>query len=263
MKSSNMCCVIIFLMSLFVSQVTFSNSTSSTITQLGDQHNWKFEITPYIWAINMNGTVHVGPVRAHVDQSFGDILSQLNWAAMLWLDAKKDKFGIFGNIIYSSLSNKVTDLSAKIKTNNNFGIYSAGLSYEVYQSGIVAIEPYAGFRYTTNQATSTLTSPFINLRGSISQGWVDPIIGTRLLFDFTKAWHLTLAGDIGGVNTNNHYSYNLFGVVGYKPQTMWKNTTWYLGYRLLDQHYITGSGLNYFNWNMKLFGPLVGVSFAL
>jgi predicted lipoprotein len=34
---------------------------------------WKVQIVPYIWAISMNGTVQTGPLRAHIDETFGDI----------------------------------------------------------------------------------------------------------------------------------------------------------------------------------------------
>ncbi len=267
--------IFIILLSLFFIPTAFAlNTQVSTPNTVTSDNTWKIEVAPYIWALSMNGTVQVGPrARAHVDQSFSDILSQLNWAGMVWLEANKNKFGIFANIIYSSLSDDASVRSATIKTKNEFGLYTAGVSYQIYQAcllssgcsqntGTIAIEPYAGLRYTSNKATVTLSSPIISLRAVNNQDWTDPIIGARLKFALTNTWHAILSGDIGGTNASSHYSYNLVGVIGYKPQTHWVRTTWYLGYRLLDQHYATGNGANYFNWNMKLFGPLIGVSFT-
>ncbi len=229
---------------------------------------WHFEVAPYLWATNMNGTIKIGDVTSHVNQTFGDLIAHLNWGAMLWLSANKDKFGLFVNALYASASINTSDDTLPIKAKSNFGIYSAGLSYQVYQTMIgnsstqFSITPYAGARYTNNHASLTVNSPYGSFRAADDENWTDPIVGARLEFDFTKAWLVTLAGDIGGTNASSNYSYNLIGLLGFKPQTMWTSTAWYLGYRLLDQHYITGSGENYFNWNMKLFGPMAGVSFT-
>jgi len=225
-------------------------------------NSWKVDVTPYLWAINMNGTVQVGPARTHLNQDFGDILKNFNYGGMLWVDAYKNNLGIFVNALYASLGNNFKDGPVKVDANNQFGLFSGGLSYKVYDCHAFSVEPYAGFRYTLNDTTVKLSIPSLfYLRSTNNKHWTDPIIGARLRYDFTKAWSVTLAGDIGGTNASKQYSYNLIGLLGYSPQTVMTNTTAYLGYRLLDQHYITGSGLNYYNWNMKIFGPLIGIAF--
>ena len=232
--------------------------------EASEDHAWHVEIAPYLWALNMNGSVQIANQRAPVNQNFSDILSQLNWAGMLWADAHKDKFGIFANALYASLSNSANDQTISAHVNNTFKLYSAGVSYQVYatEHRTFTIEPYVGARYTANDVQLTVSSP-VSVRGSDNQSWTDPILGARFNFNLSKAWLLNLAGDIGGTNTTTDYSYNAIGLVGYKPQTMWKITTWYIGYRLLGQHYVTGSGNNTFDWDMKLHGVLGGVSFAL
>lgn len=230
---------------------------------------WRFTVAPYLWALNMNGTVHIKTAHAHVNQTFNDILNEMNWAGMLWVEANKDKFGVFGNALYASLSQSASAGLFSAHVNNNFGLYSAGVSYEIYKKCFcqetcesdLIIEPYLGFRHTVSNIQLTLNTPLGNVRKSKNEAWTDPIVGARFRIDMTKAWTVTLAGDVGGTNTNNHYSYNVLGLLGYKPQTIMKYTTWYLGYRLLDQHYVTGVTSNYYNWNMKLFGPIASVAF--
>ena len=94
-----------------------------------------------------------------------------------------------------------------------------------------------------------------------NQSWVDPLIGLRIIYAFNKAWSATLEGDVGGTSTTTDYSYNVNALIGYHPQTTKLNTTVYLGYRLLDQNYQTGSGVNTFVWNMRIAGPIMGVAF--
>lgn len=227
---------------------------------------WKVDIAPYLWAINMSGTVKVGAEQVHVDQDFSDLLKKLNFAGMLWIDAHNGPFGIFGNIDYAVISDSAHDGPVSVTAQNKFGLYSAGISYLIFQnqSRSFEIEPYAGVRYTVNDTSVTLKDlPFINIRASDNQHWADPIVGARFHFIFNRAWSAMLAGDVGGTNTVDHNSYNIVALLGYHPQTHMIKTTWYVGYRLLDQHYRTGNGSTLFDWNMKLYGPIVGVKIAI
>lgn len=261
---------------------TSSNSSYTSqmplnpVTNPRDSHDdsWKFTVAPYLWALSMNGSVQVRGRRAPVNQSFSDILRDLNWAGMLWLEADKGKWGVFLNLLYASLSQGASDRFISAHVTANYGLYSAGLSYEIYRTCLcsggcnqpgdstLAIVPYIGARYTSNDVTLKVNTPLGTIRGSDNQHWTDPMIGARLNFDLTKSWLLTFAGDIGGTNTTSDYSYNVWGLIGFKPQTMLKSTTWYLGYRLLDQKYTKGTSSNYFLWDMKLHGPIAGLAFT-
>ena len=176
------------------------------------------------------------------------------------------KFGLFFNTMYASLSQKSDIGSFTIDSTNKFGIFSAGASYDVFKKTFsnasqVGIEPYLGARYTLNNTTLKLSGTTISV--SDNQHWTDPIIGVRIRYTINKAWLALVAGDVGGTNFNNHNSYNVNAFVGYKPQTILKNTTFYVGYRLLYQNYVTGSGSGRFAWDMKLLGPAAGVAIAL
>lgn len=222
---------------------------------------WQFHVAPYIWALNMDGRVGVGPAKVHLDESLSDILSDLSWAGMIWIDASKDNFGIFVNSLYAVLSqdNKYDSLTVNVK--NNFGLFSAGVSYVLYHYNQITLTPYVGARYTLTDTTIKIEN--FGLTAKDNQNWTDPIVGARLRYDFNKRWQVLVAGDVGGTNMSSDKSYDAQGYVGYSPQTMLTHSTWYLGYRLLYQDYEAGSGSNFFSWDMKLHGPVMGVSFAL
>ncbi|MBA3662453.1 MAG: hypothetical protein H0W64_12040 [Gammaproteobacteria bacterium] len=223
---------------------------------------WQFDIAPYLWAMNMNGRIASGPVTAHINQNFSDILREFDGGGMLFLQAHKGAFGLFGNALYAVLSQSkdVRTFDAKLKT--RFGLFAGGLSYiifqEVYKNSRLQLEPYIGARYTMNDARLTIAS----LAGSNNQSWTDPLIGMRLNYDINQNWVTLFAGDIGGKNTSTQYSYDLHAFVGYKPSSCaLRQTSFYLGYRYLYQHYDRGEGLTRFEWNMRLFGPVLGVNF--
>jgi hypothetical protein len=267
-KKLKFCTILSFLM---LSSPIFASLNSNTLLT-PPKSKWELDIAPYIWALNMNGRVGLGPVTTHINQDFSDILHHLNWAGMVWLDVKYDHLDLFLNSIYAVLSADDTRPLVSADAQNQFGLFTLGGAYEVYKTcfkrncagdlSSFAISPYIGVRYTLNDTTVKLKLPEITLKGTKNVNWTDPIIGARLNFKMTKAWSAIIAGDVGGTNTVSHYSYNVSGLLGYNPQTHWTSTTMYLGYRLLDQRYTTGRSLNDFNWDMKLFGPIVGIAIA-
>lgn len=221
---------------------------------------WKIDVAPYLWAINMNGHVQVGPAKLSVSQSFSDIMRHFQGGGMLWLNARKGKFGFFVNLLYSVLEDHQTIDSIKISARNNFGIFGAGISYKILQKTYanqvsqMAVELLAGARTTLNNTTLHVD----RFSFTDNQNWTDPIIGTRVTYSINNKWQMIGVGDIGGIN--NHNSYDLQGYIGYKPvkPLIFKNLTFYLGYRLLHQKYTTGSGLTFYSWKMNISGPVLG-----
>jgi hypothetical protein len=226
---------------------------------------WQFEITPYLWALNMNGQVGVGPTTAHVNETFSDIWHHLDFAGMVYGSAHKDEFGLYGSALYAALSDSGTlgpHGGISVKAYEDYGIFGAGASYIVAKHQFsnlseVTVEPYAGARYTlVNTSLKVATLP----TARDDQHWTDPVIGLNLNYAFNRQWSIRLMGDIGGTSTNRQYSYSATGLIGYTPVSFWTNTTTSLGYRFLAQHYVSGSGLRYFDWNMRLFGPVIAIT---
>jgi len=226
---------------------------------------WKFEVAPYLWAANMNGRTSIGPATVHINQSFSDILKHLNVGGMLYAAAHKDRFGIYFNGVYvnvsdgSHLSTNLGNINTHL--NNRYSIVGAGISYIVVDKmfasgGQFTLEPYLGFRDTINNTSVKINK--LSFKKNVS--WTDPVVGIRLDYLFNKVWGILAQGDIGGVNASTQYSYSWGAFLHCRPSS-WTHAQMYLGYRLLDQRYQTGSGRSFYDWNMKLFGPLLGLSF--
>lgn len=233
---------------------------------------WRVNVAPYLWAINMNGRVQSGPLATHLSQSFTDIMKHFDGGGMLWIDASRDPFGFFANIIYTVLHDHGESGRLHAHMQNNFAIFSAGLSYllwtHLFNNNHFAgqqnmkLETYLGARVTSNMLHLRLNDLALNN----DHRWTDPLVGLRFTFNLNSNWHLVLDGDVGGTNHQNHYSYNVMGLVGFQPQILNKGnviTNFYFGYRELYQVYDTGRGIHLFRWHMRLFGPLVGVNFSI
>lgn len=229
--------------------------------------NWQFGIAPYAWLLNMNGRVGAGPVTTHISESFSTILKQLDIGGMVYAQAYKGPVGVYGNAVFAVLSDhgQRGRFDAHLKT--RFGLYGAGISYILFQrnyssitpneSARLQLEPYLGFRYTRNNAHLTVNQ--FTLQNNHS--WTDPLLGLRVNYNINTHWLARLAADVGGINTDSQYSYDLNGFIGYEPTSCaLRAVSFYLGYRYLYQVYDTGAGLSRFAWNMRLFGPIAGVN---
>ena len=225
---------------------------------------WRFDVAPYLWAINMNGRNQVADKTIHISENFSDLFKQLNWGGMLWLDVYyKENLGLFLNGVYTSLSNSQSTDLISLDSTNNYGVFNAGLSYKLFKKNLnisssnrIELEPYVGARYTVNNTNIKVVPTRISV--SENHHWTDPIIGARFNYFFLTRWQFTLSLDAGGTNSSTDKSYDLWGILGYKP---WKTTTIFLGYRDLYQVYETGSKLKKFEWDMRLFGPVLGIGF--
>lgn len=255
--------------SLLAKPLTMSSSSMST---LNSRDPWHVDVIPYVWFLSMNGRAGVADKTAHVDQDFSQIWRKLNIAGMVVLEADKGNVGIFLNALYAKLSDSDSQGPFSVDVTSRYGLYGVGASYTVYRNcftnacggsgSMLEIAPYAGVRYTVSDTTVDFSAPMLDISRSKNESWADPILGARLKYAFAKAWLITLAGDLGGTNHSTNYSYNAMGVLGYSPQTFWTNTTAYVGYRLLYQHYETGSGAGRFDWSMKLSGPMLGLGIS-
>ena len=261
MKLSLQACLFILGIGLLGSAAADTPSTTSS-----DNSPWQFEIAPYVWALNMTGTNTVGFVKEPINESFSDIFTQLNFAAMLYLDVSKGNAGVFFNTLYAitSDSSQVGPVNAKIT--NDFGVFTWASTYQVYEHDFstpgrsLAITPYAGVRYTLDNTSLGLAYNAFNQNYTDNQSWANPIAGTRLNYNLTPKWSGVMFVD-GGIVHENDYSYQVSGFLGYKP-TCLKIVTLYAGYQYLYEYYVTGSGLHTFAWNMNIYGPVLGLSFT-
>ncbi len=220
------------------------------------------DVAPYLWATSMHGKVQVGPARASISQSFSDLMKHFQGGGMLFVNIHKNKWGLFGNALYSVLEDKQTVHNIPISAHNNFGIFSGGLSYALLykpvfddQNPALALELLAGARLTLND-TKLIVGPLVS---NNNKSWTDPIVGMRFTYPIKPRLHFIASGDVGGVNT--HHSYDVQAYLGYqvvKP-LVFNNMTLYLGYRFLHQNFTTGSGLGYYLWDMDIRGPVLGM----
>ena len=233
-----------------------------------EQSGWEFQAAPYLWAISMNGDATVKGQKAEVDVSFSDIWDELNFAFMLEYEARKGRWGLWGNTIYANLGKSNAEVSGiEIEPTVNAiwqgagGLYRLGTWALTDVSGkntpSVTVDTYLGARYTYLDLRLDIKG-YDNVDGD--KHWVEPLAGVRTRWDLSKHWTLNLTGDIGGIAFGSEFAWNALGLLGYRFNLFGEdNAAAFAGYRALSQDYTDGSGGDKFEWDVTLYGPILGL----
>ncbi len=162
-------------------------SDGSFAQEIAREKKWKFLIEPYIMFPSMSGETGVRNLPSlNVDANAEDIFSRLQFGAMLYLEAKTDKWAITSDLLYMKLQQ---DATPNIIINSGW-VTAKQLGYEL--AGLYRIAPFfeAGVGMRLNSINTELNIVRNRVGGgtqtltpSLSRTWVDPIIVARFTHD--------------------------------------------------------------------------------
>ena len=237
-------------------------SVSAFAGEQAKEGNWDFNLAPlYVWMVDMEGELGIGPVTSYPDVPFSDIFDNLESIFTIHFEAMhRSNWGFF--IDYSGLDVSATGLGpgplGLTTININFAstLIEGGGLYRI-ENGPHNFDFLGGVRYTKLEPDVTFTPP--GQKFSLTEDWYDPIIGVRYFYDFGNKWMISARGDIGGFGVGCDFTWNVAALVHFQP---WKNAGFIAGYRALDQDYETGSGASRFKYDMRLAGPVFAINFV-
>jgi hypothetical protein len=222
------------------------------------QKDWHFNISPYVWAAGLKGTVATVPglPPIKVDASFSDVLRNLDLAAMVDLEARYRRFGAYADIMYTKISGDA-DTSRQIPFD---GIDAeSGIFIGTFDGLYRALEGDRGFLDLLAGARVWSVDTGVKLHGGIlphrdvdeSQSWVDPVIGVKGRFDLGAGFYLNSVGHVGGLGAASDLTWDVFGGVGYQVNDA---ISLVAGYRHLEVDYQNDE----FKFDVEMSGPLIG-----
>lgn len=244
-----------------------------------DPDPWTFVVAPYAWLTAVNGNTTVKGFKAPVDASIGDVLSNLNIAAMGQFEVSKGKFGAFVNPVYASLDSTNTagpfqigqlnvgpidvDGSLDLFVADVAGYYRAlelDLESATGNAGSkLIVEPYLGARVWNLQGDIKIPVAGRTFKASGNKTWADAIIGFRSQWEITDRWNLSLFADIG--TGASDLTTQGVAFAGYRfDMFAERDANVIVGYRALYDDYSTGSGNDTFAYNATIHGPLLGLA---
>jgi hypothetical protein len=222
-----------------------------------DDDGWSYRLTPYIWLPSLSGSFRVdsGDPPADVDVSFLDLL---DFAFLIAGEARKDRWGILGELNYLVLSESAaTDgtiyLGAKVGLDATMGSLFA--AYRAYDGADASLDVLAGARawwldLQIDYQAGTLPARSVEQ----SSGWVDPVVGLRGQIPATDRIVLTGIAGIGGFGVGTDLQWEVLASASYLFN---QSVSASIGYRHLEIDFDDGSFLAEFG----LSGPYLAVSF--
>ncbi|MFC1826815.1 hypothetical protein ACFLZQ_02650 [Thermodesulfobacteriota bacterium] len=229
--------------------------------------NWDFNLAPlYLWVVDMEGDIGIGPVDSEVNVPFSDLFDNLETVFTVHFEAThRSNWGLFFDYSYLDIGASGPGPQGLTTINIDMAstIVEVGGLYRI-ENGPHAFDMLGGVRYTKLEPDLTVTPPPpppgpANGKFSLTEDWYDPFVGVRYFYDFGNKWMLSARGDIGGFGVGCDFTWNVAALVHFQP---WKNVGFVAGYRALDQDYEDGSGSSRFKYDMRLSGPLLGLNFV-
>jgi hypothetical protein len=246
------CCFLLFL--------SVANTISAQ-TESAEKH-WNFLTDIYLMFPNMAGETGKGDLLSvPVDANPGDIFSKLKMAAMLYVEAKTNKWAITSDLVYMNLNQEVTpgtllhsgEVKAKEFIWEPAGLYRIVPFWEVGLGGrLTSLSTDIDVRRNVFPAGTE------EVIASGSKTWFDPVIITRLSTDINDKWLIQFRGDIGGFGIGSDLTWQLQAYAGYRFGKVFQLTA---GYRYLSVDYDKGVDKERFVFNMASFGPLIRFGF--
>jgi hypothetical protein len=221
--------------------------------------DWEFKISPYFWATGIEGDVAVFPrlPPVHVDESFSDILDQLQFAATAAIEARKGSFGILSDLSYVDTGTsrglpRPNFTSVGVGTKTFTGTFAT--VWRVADRSRLDADFVAGVRLVwTETSVDLVRADGVVFSAEPDKMWLDPIVGARGIYTLAPRWSVTAYGDVGGGVSD--FTWQVYGAANYHVND---------GVRLSAgwRHYDVDFDDDGFIYDIAEDGPIIGATFS-
>jgi len=194
--------------------------------------DWRFAVDVHLYGAAIGGTTGTGD---DIDISFSDLIDNLDFALMGRVEARKERFSVFADVIYLNVkatnSNQFSvpvgplhNFSVPVQVNGKVSMKSwiatAAIGYNLLDEDQGSLDLFAGARYLWLDLTVGLDANLgrLNRTAQISgsDGNLDAIVGVRgtINLDQHKKWYLGYYGDVGAGDSD--FTWAAQGSVGYR-----------------------------------------------
>ena len=238
----------LFVILLFFSGISLTLAESNALVQRQD---WKYEITPYLWAVGFDGTVGNGGTTSPINNNYQFfVMENLDNGGAFAFEASREKWGLLFDALYVKFTDTFNNALFTTKVITRDGFFEGVLRYSLDDK--YNIDLLAGFRYVDVNLDLRL-DPGPDTRGN--KDWIDPMVGLRATFHPLDKWIIRVRGDIGGFGLASDLATNAAITIGY---SVTQNTTIKFGYRYLKVDFND----DLFVHNVSLSGVGVGLGYS-
>ncbi|MBY3232696.1 hypothetical protein [Rhizobium laguerreae] len=219
---------------------------------------WSFSFSPYFWIAGISGDTAVfGLPEVHIEESFGDVLKDIDFGFMGAGEARYGKFSVLTDISYARItSDSATPRGVFADTVDlKQETFSAmlGVGYTILEDQQGHLDVVAGAKLWWTETTISFSGgPLDGASARDEATWVDVLAGFRGVYSITPEVYLTGWGLIGAGGAD--LDWDVMAGIGYK----WKDSiSAVAGYRALGVNYSDDSLTN----DIVEHGPILGLVF--
>lgn len=181
-----------------------------------DRGGWRFQVTPYAWMAGLAGDVRPTAQAPTISTShpFGDVLDDLDGALFLTGSARRDRWVLFGDLTWASLSHEGAlapgvAVEGKLRQRS----FTGAVGYQVVSQPDHRLDLLAGGRAWRIEAEVAV--PALGLGARDTERWVDPILAARLRSRLAPEWSTILHADMGGFGVGADSTWQLVATANY------------------------------------------------
>ena len=213
---------------------------------------WAYRASIYAWLAGMDGTIGVVPAGGGVpvEANFSDLAGFLDFAAAGHFEAQTDKAVLLGDINYVGLGAErgaeIAGEPVTVDMDYNQWIFELGGGYRLSREFDLLLVG----RYYIQDLGETATGISGSEPNESSHSWGDIFVGARWTKFLGEHWWISLRGDIGAGGS----SFAWFGDAGFGYRFS-DLVSLGLAYRVLSLDYETGSGADFYKYDVAMGGP--------
>jgi hypothetical protein len=216
-----------------------SASEDQTVVPVPVPGGWAITIAPYLWATGLAGHVGGGGTSIRVDESFGDIVADLDFGFLGVTEIRYNRFAVFSDFIYGKLSSTETSPFPQfvdtIAVRSSTVIWTGAAEYRFVDAPRGYLDILAGFRlFSLTNELSLGGGSLDGVAGDQTVTWADPIVGIKGGLDVTARLYLTGWAMVGGFGVSSDSVWDVMGGLGYRFD---KAISSVLGYRAAGVDY--------------------------
>ncbi|MEM7073973.1 MAG: porin family protein [Pseudomonadota bacterium] len=242
--------------------MTFKNKCACTALALSlcpaaasaQDNGWEFFGSIYLWStsVDIDSATPLGSTSGTL--SFSDALENLEFGFMGAFEARKGRWSLFTDLVYTDLAFRDTVTTIPGFTNSRFGnkitIWSGIAAYRVLEDDGVALDLGGGFRYINIDNDLTLRGAGPSTTFSGSDASTDAVVAARANIPLGDRTSATLYLDYGYASSTSN-SWQALATINYDLNDRWMLRG---GYRYLDFERNVGATNNDFAYSGILFG---------
>lgn len=201
------------------------------------QERWEWSVTPYFWGSNISEDLLLrGEISGGSDTQFKDLVSKLDFAMQVHVEAIKGHWGPFADLSYIALSDSETGEQGILRLDVEIKEL-LGEAGAIYRPGgrEGRLDLLFGARLLSVDELYRLgLADLGSVDTSVDENYLDALVGARYSIPLSESWAIVLRGDVSFGSTD--YMWTAQGLLGWRFGSR-KQSSVFLGYRYRDMKY--------------------------